>query len=140
MLGPGRDRNRAAHEHEIIVSGTPVARHDELIMQTEEVEADTPVEAPRQHIAESHLPDQRIAALARDTGADALDRVEIPEVEHVGARLPIDPWHRGLDREPREGGAQALRLGIARRSRRDRAEREQYGRRSPPPDIRTAHA
>src|SRR5262249_5839716 len=103
LLRPYRDRDRAGDQNEIIeahVRGLAlIDRHDELIVEPEQVEADAPIDFVRQHVSEPHRPDRRIAAAALDLNTDARDRIEIPEIQRVLARLRVDPGDRRLDRE-----------------------------------------
>ena len=67
--------------------------------------------------------------------ADSFDRIEIPKIHDVSARLAVNPHNGRLGREPRGDRAQPHGLGMQRRARRDRAEREQHQRRSAAADI-----
>src|SRR5262249_21881551 len=90
-------------KHEIVVPGAAIVRHDELVVQAEEVEAQPLEELGRQHIAEAQHPDPGIAARLPGMRADSFDRIEIPKIHDVRARLAVDP-HDG-----RRGGGPGRR-------------------------------
>ena len=76
-----------------------------------------------------------IAALGPDLHPDTADRVEVPEIEDILARLAVDPQDGRLDRDAPDDGPQPLGGGMQRRPRHDRAEREQHHARSAPAHI-----
>ena len=101
----------------------------EVVAQSRAVKFD------REHIAVANAPNDRIAVLAFDASADAFNRIEIPEIENVLARLRVDPGHRRLASEPCEQPAQPSCPRVQGGARRNGAEREQHEPRSTPADL-----
>src|SRR5262245_34884007 len=105
MSRPGRHRDGAGQQHEIVVPGAAVVRHDELIMQPEEMEAQPSEKLGREHIAKP----QQAHGLQRDPSA----RAPIPSTGSKSQKFMMSA--RDWQSIQRTDGSLASRAAMARR-------------------------
>src|SRR5262249_35190757 len=128
--------HRSASQHEIIVGRPLIRRHDELVVQPEEVEANPSETLGQNYIAKPDLPYQRIGTLRASIDANVCNRIEIPELKNVRARLTIDPQHRWLIGDTADDIAKPLRARMKRDTGHNRTEGHCDDRRAMPAQIR----
>src|SRR5215475_6751357 len=127
--------DRAANQHEEIVGSPHVVGHDVLEVQPEELPAQFAVEFGRQHIAESYLPYQGIAAFWSQLNSDIRDRIESPEIQGILASLAFDPIYRGFDCQPPNDLAHFQRLRMKCNGGSNRSDSQHDNTRAFPTEI-----